>query len=517
MKIPERPVLIGAGQFTQSKKALPASDPVGLMAVSSQSAMADAGVHAGIIDTICVINMFSWVYDDPCRSLAELLGAAPKQNIYGPIGGNTPQMMVNRFARDIAAGKCSAVLIAGAEAVYSLARAAKFNTVLDWPQNEFMKALGDGPVNFDVLLRYGYDLEMCSGEILPSLNRVESAYDIFLPQYMYPVLETSLRAAARRSPRQHREHMNGICRYLSGIAAKNPYAWTRDGLNGDVTITSQNNRYIGYPYTKLMTANINVDQAAAIIMTSESAAIRLGIPRSKWVYPLGGADLSNVWYVSQRRCLHDSPAITEGARLALEQANLTIDDIDIFDLYSCFPAQFEIARQALGIAENNGRDLSLTGGLPYFGGPGNNYSLHAIAEVVKRLRHSPQFKAMVTANGWYNTKHSVGIYGCSVPSSPWEERDDSAVQARIDSLALPQPVERAEGYLKIQGYVIRHLPDGKPEGATVIGTLQDGRRALAEIDASSSELEILREKALEGRTGRVAFDNAKNRNMVRLV
>ena len=234
--------------------------------------------------------------------------------------------------------------------------------------------------------------------------------------------------------------------------------------------------------------------------------------------PTRGPFSSRLWKrcVSQRPCLHDSPAITEGARIALEQANLTIDDIDIFDLYSCFPAQFEIARQALGIAEN-GRDLSLTGGLPYFGGPGNNYSLHAIAEVVKRLRRSPQSKAMVTANGWYNTKHSVGIYGCSVPAYPWEERDDSAVQARIDSLALPQPVGRAEGYLEIQGYVIRHLPDGKPEGGTVIGTLQNGSRALAEIDASSSELEILREKALEGRTGKVIFDKAKNRNMVRLV
>lgn len=516
MKIPERPVLIGAGQFTQQKRAIPALDPVRLMAVCSRSAMADAGINAEMIDTLCIINIFSWVYDDPCGSLAELIGAAPSQSIYGPIGGNTPQMMVNRFAREIAAGKCKAVMIAGAEAVYSLARAAKGNTVLDWPKNEFMKALGDGPVNFDVLLRYGYDLEMHSGEILPSLNRVESAYDIFLPQYMYPVFETSLRASARRSPRQHREHMNGICRYLSGIAAQNPYAWTRAALNGDVTAAAPDNRYIGYPYTKLMNANINVDQAAAVIMTGESTAMRLGIPRSQWVYPLGGADLSNIWYVSQRPCLHDSPAITEGSRIALQQANLTLGDIDIFDIYSCFPSAFEIARQALGIAEDDGRDLTLTGGLPYFGGPGNNYSLHAIAEVVKRLRRSPQLKAIVTANGWYNTKHSIGVYGCSVPANPWDDRDDSDVQARIDSLALPGPVERAQGELKVGAYVIRHLPDGRPEGGTVIGTLRDGRRALADIDASLSELEHLREKALEGCTGKIRFDSAIGRNVIRL-
>lgn len=425
-------------------------------------------------------------------------------------------MMVNNFARQIAVGKCATVLIAGAEAVYSLARAAEGLTALDWPKDDFINALGDGPVNFDVLLRYGYDLEMQSGKVLPSLNEVESAYDIFPPQYMYSVFETSLRASNRRSPRQHREHMNGICRYLSGIAAKNPYAWTRDALKGDLTSAGPENRYIGYPYTKLMTANTNVDQAAAIIMTSESMAMRLGIPSSRWVYPLGGADLSNVWYVSQRPCLHDSPAITEGARLALQQAGLTLEDIDIFDLYSCFPSAFEIARQALGIADGDCRDLSLTGGLPYFGGPGDNYSLHAIAEVVRRLRISPGLRAMVTANGGYNTKHSIGVYGCSPPENPWEERDDSVIQSQIDSLTLLQPVERARGELKVQAYVIRHLPDGRPEGGTVIGTLQDGSRVLADIDASPSELENLRERALEGRTGRVRFDDSRDRNLVRL-
>lgn len=509
-------MLVGAGQFTQQKKAVPALDPVGLMAVSSQSAMADAGVDPGMIDTLCIINIFSWVYDDPCGSLAELIGAAPARNIYGPIGGNTPQMMVNRYARDIAAGKCRAVLITGAESVYSLARGAKGQTTLDWPRNDCIRALGEGPVTFDVLLRYGYEFELAGGISLPSLNGVERAYDIFLPQYMYPFFETALRASSHRSPRQHREHMNRICRYLSHVAAQNPYAWSKEPLAGDVTSADPDNRYIGYPYTKLMNANINVDQSAAVIMTSESAAIKLGIPRSKWVYPMGGADLSNIWYVSQRPRLHDSPAVTEGARLALEQAGLTLDEIDMFDLYSCFPSAFEIARRALGIPEGDRRELSLTGGLPYFGGPGNNYSLHAIAEAVRRLRTAPGLKAMVTANGWYNTKHSIGVYGCSAPPNPWEERDDSAIQAGINARALPVPVEKAEGELTVQAYVIRHFPDGNPEGGTVIGTLPDGRRALADIDSSSSDLGYLREQALEGRTGKVRFDPAAGRNIIQL-
>lgn len=83
MKIIERPVLIGAGQFTQQKKAFPALDPVGLMAVASQSALADAGVDTALLDTICIINMFSWAYDDPCGTAG---GSSREENLWSHRG-----------------------------------------------------------------------------------------------------------------------------------------------------------------------------------------------------------------------------------------------------------------------------------------------------------------------------------------------------------------------------------------------------------------------------------------------
>ena len=49
-------------------------------------------------------------------------------------------------------------------------------------------------------------------------------------------------------------------------------------------------------------------------------------------------------------------------------------------------------------------------GLPYHGGPGNNYSTHAIACMVERLRARPGASGVVTGVGWYLTKHSVGVY-----------------------------------------------------------------------------------------------------------
>ena len=153
----------------------------------------------------------------------------------------------------------------------------------------------------------------------------------------------------------------------------------------------------------------------------------------------GGADLNDIWNVTRRPCLHESPAIRHASRLALEQAGMGLEAIGAFDLYSCFPSAFEIARREVGIGADDPRTLSVTGGLPFFGGPGNNYSMHAIATVVDLIRQDRSLNAMVTANGWYLTKHSVGVYGGTPPARPWSDRDDSALQRSIDARALPAP------------------------------------------------------------------------------
>ena len=275
---------------------------------------------------------------------------------------------------------------------------------------------------------------------------------------MYPFFETALRVLSGRTPEEHRRYLGARCERLARIAARNPQAWERKAADADeITQVTGKNRYVVYPYTIRMMATINVDQAAAVILTSVEAAEKLGIDRTRWVYPMGGAEFRNIWHVSRRPCLHDSPAVTEASRLALGQAGLTLSDIGVFDLYSCFPSAVEIARRALGIPENDGRDLSVTGGLAHFGGPGNNFTLHAIASVVERIRRDRGLKAMVTANGWFNSKHAVGIYGAGEPLHPWEDRDDEPIQRAIDAQALPEPVERAEGRLSVEAYMILSL------------------------------------------------------------
>ena len=174
----------------------------------------------------------------------------------------------------------------------------------------------------------------------------------------------------------------------------------------------------------------------------------------------------------------------------------------------------EISRRAIGIEENDPRDLSVTGGLAYFGGPGNNYSMHAIVTSIERIRRDSRLKAMVTANGWYNSKHAIGIYGAEPPEHPWEDEDYSAIQKSIDAAALPEPVERADGPLKVEAYSIRYDTAGYPERVTVIGRLVNGCRALADIQAETHELRKLEQIKLVGKTGEARYNSVSGRNFV---
>ena len=112
-------------------------------------------------------------------------------------------------------------------------------------------------------------------------------------------------------------------------------------------------------------------------MMSVDAARRLGVPEEKWVYLHGHADMTEQDLLD-RVDLGVSPAAALAvARGTCGWRQVGVDDIATFDLYSCFPFPVFVICDALGLDGDDPRGLTLTGGLPYFGGPGNSYSLHA--------------------------------------------------------------------------------------------------------------------------------------------
>jgi len=497
---PQTPIVVGVNQYTQrwQEGRLPA-DPLTLMQQAAQNALQDTGVGSmqTAIDAVWVVNFITHSYEDVAGDLANLLGIQPQETRYTTIGGNTPQYLVNKAAKMLEAGEIKAVLIAGAEANYGQGKALKSGLKLDWPPKK-------NPAKLDGV------------EIVPN-HPVEANYKMFLPTQVYPFFENALRARAGRSIAEHQAVIGKLYARLSAVAAQNPHAWSQQAYTAEEIATpTDDNRYISFPFTKRMVANINVDQTAVLVLTTVAEAQRLGIPQEKWVFPMGGASLNEIWEVSCRPNLCESPAIRQASRLALEQAGVALGEIDAFDIYSCFPCAVEIGMEAIGLQPDEPRPISLTGGLSYFGGAGNNYAMHSIVEAVDQIRAKKHKKVMVTALGWYITKHAIGVYGDTPGKTPWQAMKYDAIQAEINAAALPGPVEKASGLFTVETYTFHFNRNAEPEEGVLIGRLADGQRALAILEADIPTMEQLLATELIGKKGDIYYDEAKRRNFVKL-
>lgn len=484
------PILIGAGQITQRDVAPEAVlEPVALMRDAARAAADDARLTADAlarVDTVAVVNLLSWTYANAPRLLSEMLGAAPRDEIYTTIGGNSPQSLVDDTARRIASGEVGLALLAGAEVMNGVKRARRAGVRLAWGNTGDVpepRSFGDG--------RQG-------------TNDIEVRHGLFLPVQVYPLFENAIRARAGRTPGEHLRFLGELYARFSSVAAANPYAWFRTPRTAEqIATVDADNRIIAWPYPKLVNAIIDVDQAAAVLMTSVGMAKQLGVPRDRWVFLHGFGEAHDKWFVSERCTYAESPAIAAAGRRALAMAGIGIADVDLFDLYSCFPSAVQMAQEALGIAPDDPRPLTVTGGLAAFGGPGNNYSMHGIACMMDRLRETPGKRGLVTALGWYVTKHAIGVYGTEPGPAPWRAPEGS-LQPAIDAMPSPEVVESADGAATIETYTVAHERGGDPERGIVIGRLDDGRRFLAVIDGERAELESLEREEGVGRRGRVS-------------
>ncbi|MHA2037857.1 MAG: hypothetical protein ACW98X_15585 [Promethearchaeota archaeon] len=489
------PVIIGAAQFTQRRDTPQPLDSLGLMEKTGKKAIEDTQAKniTDFIDAIYMVNISSWSYEDAPAELGKRLNITPKEKIYMPDGGQTPQQLVNRAAEAIAAGKHRCVLITGGEAAYSIRKKFKGKPPEYWPKKEEPKYINGDRWSFT-----------------PDTYR----YQLYFPTTTYAIFETALRASSGRNIEEHQKYIGKLFEKFSKIASKNPYSWSQKPFSAEEIITpSPQNRLIVHPYTKRMCANNFVDQAGTIIITSEKIAKSLNIDKNRWIYIMGGATFRNIDDVYRRPKLDDSPAARNGARLALEQAGLKLSDIDKFDLYSCFPSMVEIFMKELSIEEDDPRDLTLTGGLPFFGTPLSNYSLHAIINTVGEIRANPSLTVMVLANGGFNTKQSIGIYGKSPSMIEWGVRDDSKTQESILEEILPESVEKANDELIVEGYSIFYERTGERKRGTVIGTLENGKRCVAFV-TDPELLLIIETQELVGKSCIVQYNAEIERNII---
>lgn len=494
------PVIVGVGQVTdQSEELARKREPLALVEQAARLAFADAQC-AGLpsrVDSVRVVNMLSGAaYHDPPQRLAERLGLPAGERRYTAIGGNGPQWLINSAADDIAAGRCRIALIAGGEALHALRLAARQGVELEWTR-------GSGRAE-------------TVGDDRQGSHQDEWSYGLQMPTQIYPLFEVALRAREHRPPAEHQAHLARLCASLAAVAATHPNAWFRDGKSAaQIGTLSSVNRMVAYPYPKYMTSILDVDQAAAVVVTSVAEARALAIPESRWVYVHGAGEANDIWYLKDRVDYWSSPGMAEAYRQALEQAAIPPSSLDHVDLYSCFPVAVQMGARLLGFPTDGTRPLTVTGGLPYFGGAGNNYALHAVATMVDRLRKRPGALGMVSALGWYLTKHAVGVYGSAPPTRPWARSSPKERQPAIDALPHPEFVNAATGGGAVETYTVLHDRDGAPREGVVVVRCDDGRRTLALMESSQDVFDLFETEEMVGASGTL-FERADGRVELRL-
>ena len=454
---PRTPVVIGVGQFVNHDDTSPL-DPIALMAEAARTAAADAGTPGALadLDTIAVVPIVSWRYSDPSVMLSPLIGAAPRLTMYPTMGGNTPQMLMNRVGEQIMSGETDLALVCGGEAYRTRMRARRAGGDLAWERqdlNAVTPGWTDG-TTFDM----GHPLELSRG--------------ILMPTQAYPLFENALRHAAGRTAAEHSAHIAEMWSRFSEVAARNPYAWDRTAYSpaeiGDVTAE---NRIVGFPYTKRMVSNPDVDMSSALLVCSVERAAALGVARDRWVFLHSGSD-GKEGYLSVRPSFTSSAAIRLAGTAALDLAGRGIDEIAHLDVYSCFPSAVQIACSELHI--DTSRQLTVYGGLCFAGGPWNNPVGHALATMVDVLRDDPGEFGLVTANGGNIQKHSFGVYSTEPPEHGFRTAHP---QFAIDTDTGPDVADDSfAGPVTIETWTVMHERDGSAARAHAALRTDDGHR-----------------------------------------
>ena len=473
------PILVGAGQYVGRDTPTPEQmlSPVEIAATAARRALADSGASTGLaahVDTLAVVRLFehsvadSAMWPNPFgssnnvpRSVAKRLGLNPRHAIYAEVGGQSPQRLVNTLAERIYAGEVRMALLTGAEAIATIRDATRRGVELDWREEV------DG--DFE---------DHWPGT--PFVTPYELRHGIAWPIHVYALFEQVRRFERGLSLDACRADIARLFEHFSAVAAAHPYAQFPVAHDAAFLRTvAPQNYLLCEPYTKCMVAQDAVNQGAALVMTSVGIARELGIPEARWIYLAGYGDVDEVT-VLKRPHLASSQAQKLAVRTALEAAAVGIEDIAYLDFYSCFPIAVSSIVESLGLPTDGTRALTVTGGLPFFGGPGNNYSMHAIATMIERLRADRGAHGLVLASGGYLSKHSAAVYSGRLIGA-WRPVSSAATQHRASADASVRVDETVTGRARIESYAAI-FAKGVPAAGFVIARVEaDGARCMAQV------------------------------------
>lgn len=483
------PCIIGVAQHTWHPSHDDAPEPLEQWSQMARQAALDAGNENLItqIDELDVIFSLSWNYDDAAQQLAEKLGISPKNKKLSGLSGTSPQKYINEAAEQILKGETQLALVVGGEALATKKKAKKEDRKLPWP-----KPLNKMAMPFD-----------------EAFHPSEISHQIFQAYLTFAMLDSARRHHLKLTLEQNRQQEAEMMSRLSRVASQNPAAWFPKAYSANELLDDDNaNRPVAYPYNKLQMAFMDVDMAAAVLIASQQKADELGIPEEKRIYLHGWSYAREPAAIAERPELWHSPAMEIAAEQALTMAGIHSNSLAQLDVYSCFPASLNFTRDALGIGEHDQRSLTLTGGLPYFGGPGNNYTAHAVVAMVKRLRERHGDYGLVSGVGMHLTHHVMGIYSSEIPKHLPVPPDYAKAQKFVESMGRKDIENEVNDTGCIAAYTIIYGKDKNT--AYAICDLKGGKRCYALCDHVDTVAKMDKEEWV-GKTVTIHSENHINR------
>ncbi len=460
------PVLVGIGLAAQREDdAARAVDALALMTRATLAAGQDCGNPALLrqLDRI-LVPKGRWSHTDPARDIARSVGADGAVTVLSTVGVLQQSLIADACNR-IADGQIGAALVTGGDAGYRILRSRIAGVQLPSPPP------GGAP---DVTLAPHEELR----------HEAELRADLRMPVSLYAIIESAFRARHGWAMDAHRDQLAALYSRFSAVAAANPAAWTRQRLNAaEIRTESQRNPMQAFPYTKALCSSWNVDQAAALLFCSASKAEELGIPPDRWVFPWASTESNHMVPVSARGQLDACPGARIAGQAATEPFGLTPADLGLVDLYSCFPVAVEVYASELGLDME--RDLTVTGGMPFAGGPYNNYVLQATCRMAELLRAGDPRPGLVASVSGILTKQGFGLWSTRPPQGGYRFADVSDAVARITSTVAVDP--DASGAGSVVGYCVLHDRAVPPRGIAVIDLDGGGRAVATSADAEPME------------------------------
>lgn len=475
---PRLPCLIGVGQRTVRAEEGDSPEPLDLWVEMAEAAARDSG-GSGVIDAIddvSVVFNVSWTYDDAPGRLAERLGLSEGGRHLSGMSGTSSQKMLGNAALRIQKGESDLALVAGAECLATRKRIRQRGDSVAWshPPEEKRGIPFDDPFH-------------------PS----ELAHEVFRAYMTFAIFDVARRAHLGLSLEENLREAGTLFAPMTKVAAANPNAWFRRERTCDELIeVSADNRLVSHPYPKNLVAIMDVDMASGLLLASHEKADALGVPQERRIYLRGWCETKDPVYIAEREELWRSVAMEEASRAAMGAAGVGIDEIAYLDFYSCFPSSVNFARDTLGVELGDARPLTVTGGLPYHGGPGSAYLGHSIARMVEMLREDPSAFGMASGVGMHMTNHSYGVY--SARPGALKLPDASVIQARLDALPRRTIRDHAQGEARVAAYSVVHTREG-PSFAMAICDLPDGERCYARGE-SADLLDAMQAREFVGET-----------------